>query len=64
MSRIRKKGMGSFTGQVVIIIKGILKMMRGMGKEKCFGLMGVFMRGVGREEYNMEWGKCFFLMEM
>ena len=64
MSKIRKRGMENFIGQVEIITKVTLKMMNDMAKEKCFGQMEVFMRVVGKEEYNMEWGKCSFLMEM
>lgn len=64
MSRIRRRAMGNSTGGVEITIKGISRTMRGMGKEKCSGQMEVFMRVAGKEVYNMEWGKCSFLMEM
>jgi hypothetical protein len=44
-------------GQVEIITKENLKMMKDTAKEKCSGLMVVFMMENGNEGYSMEWGK-------
>jgi hypothetical protein len=54
MIKIKNLDMEFLDGQVAICIEAISKMMRGMVKEKCIGLMEQCIQEVGIEAYNME----------
>jgi hypothetical protein len=50
-------------GIVEIFTKEIIKTMKEMAMERCFGQMVLSIKVNGKRVFSMEWVKCFFLME-
>ena len=44
-------------GIVAIFTKEVIKTMKEMAMEKCFGLMAPFIKVNGKKAFNMEWVK-------
>ena len=61
MLRDSRKVMDNFTFRAGIFIKAILSMTKEKGMVKCFGLMVLSIKGIGRGEFKMGKDKFTFL---
>ena len=62
--QIKRMDMEYFSGKVEIFIRATIGMMNVRDLEKCTGLMALYIRVNGEEEFNMGLARCSFLMEV